>query len=67
MERMQSGYWDFYEDEAGRWHWRFACTEFKEVIVSEKGYGSAGECLRDAMKHGYDGSSDYRVTRSLAA
>ena len=64
MESGQSGYWDFYQDDAGYWHWRFACTEFQRVIASATRYASSDACLHDAMKHGYSRLSEHRVTRS---
>lgn len=65
MENAQSGYWDFYQDDAGYWHWRFACIEFKRVIASAKRHATSDECLSDAMKHGYSRASEHRVTRSI--
>ena len=65
MEAVESGYWDFYQDSTGHWRWRFACTDFEQVITSAKPLDSNDECVQDAMEHGYSRFSDYRVTRAL--
>jgi uncharacterized protein YegP (UPF0339 family) len=65
MESRQSGYWDFYQDSVGYWHWRFVCTELERPIASTKGHASSEECLHDAIEHGYNRLSEHRVTRAL--
>jgi uncharacterized protein YegP (UPF0339 family) len=65
MDAVESGYWDFYQDSAGYWRWRFACTDFEQVIASAKPHASNDECVQDAIEHGYNRFSDCRVTLAM--
>jgi hypothetical protein len=65
MDCVHHGYWDFYQDGAGDWHWRFCNMESQRVIFSSKRHPSSAECVQDAIEHGYSSLSERRVTRAV--
>ncbi len=50
---MVVGYWDFFQDQDGRWRWRYSSSEQQRVSECDHGYATPDDCIADARRHGY--------------
>jgi len=46
-------YWDFFQDNDGRWRWRYSSAEEQRVSECAQGYATPDDCIADARRHGY--------------
>ena len=45
--------WEFYKDKQGEWRWRRTAPNGKSVGASSEGYKNKGDCVNNAIRHGY--------------
>ena len=54
---MDTDTWDFYKDNKGEWRWTRKARNGRIVGSSSEGYKNRADCVQNARRHGYRGSS----------